>query len=307
MNNLLIEFDEIKDSLNWKEENRLIKEVFNHTTESYMKVIFPKEISSCVSKPVTFNENSITFVLEEPINAEKFNFLEVINNKIKIENINNEDYLMINAYPSINYSFLYLPFIENLLSQYISNTDIIKKVINYRLSKEISNSEINIDFIIGFNSNGASSSINHLHFQMFLFKKETKYDINKCIYFRSDYIVDRQIINKKDISIKKCRINKFVYYRIDYSFDNIESISTDIFLFIHEFNNMNICYNILFHKDYIIFLPRKDTYTTHLKYYIGILELVGIYICYSNEEYEKFDIDEYNETIYELTDILDIV
>lgn len=307
MNNLLIEYDEIKDSLNWKEENRLIKEVFNYTTNSYIKVVFPKEITNCVSKPVTYNENSTTFILEEPINSEKFNFSEVINNKITIENINNEDYVMINAYPSIDYSFLYLPFIKNLLSQYISSPDIIKKVINYKLSKELSKSKINFDFIIGFNSNGASSSINHLHFQMFLFKEETKYDINKCIYFRSDYIVDKQILNKKDISIKKCKNNKYVYYRIDYSIYNIESVSTDIFLFIHEFNKRNICYNILFLKDYIIFLPRKDTFTNHFNYYIGILELVGIYVCYSNEEYDKFDIDEYNETIYKLTDISDIV
>ena len=57
---------------------------------------------------------------------------------------------------------LYLPNRDKLIPQFIGNKEIVKKAINFfeRVSK------INDKLVMGYNSVGAYSSINHLHFQI---------------------------------------------------------------------------------------------------------------------------------------------
>ncbi len=292
------------ERLKWKKDKRLVKYFYTFNS-STIKVIYPSEIEEKESKPSTFNKCNDNNIFESFNHEhESFNFTKVSSEDVVCV-YNKEDYIFINLYPSIDNSILITPLRDKKIPQFIGDEDIIERVLSIKLSFDKENDKKK-DFVIGYNSRGASASINHLHFQMFIFNKEKDYDINTCLFFNKNQksVMLSHISDDKNELYNNILLYKFyltsekgkslVYFRVEIlDSSNISCLSKEIYSVISYLNNKDICYNILIKNDSIVIIPRKNCDLVKGDYYFGMLEFMGIYVCYSKKEFEQL-----NEEIY---------
>lgn len=131
-------------------------------------VIYSKEISKGKCKPNTYSEdNQSEFQIKQEFDITKFNF-NTCNCKCQaVFEVAADDYILINVYPVIQNSLLLLPKMKFNKPQIIDSPELLYTSV--LLTKDNSAVFNNDQIIIGYNSKGACSSINHLHFQIFFF------------------------------------------------------------------------------------------------------------------------------------------
>ena len=334
-----------KNEFKWKLTSRKIKEIecflAKNSTESIkICLIFNTDINSS-KKPNTYHivEEKVLYL---PPDKTTFNFNCIIDKVVCFDIYQETDYIISNAYPIICYSYLFLPEVKSLLPQYISSQGILEKFVGQIL-------RIKKNFVLGYNSKGASSSLNHLHFQFFcwnhdelikssivfnlidkinkektekivtviennFFMKSTiKYDVFEIEEYSILGISKILKIDSSVISLKqnnKCLINYILFefdksiMDLDFEINNevnssfIKEISICVFNVINKLNLLLIPYNLIANENKIIIFPRK--YDFELKLCIGILELAGVYGCYSEEELEITG-DDLMETFSEIS------
>lgn len=215
-----------------------------------------------------------------------------------------------NAYPLAKYHMLFLPFFMKNHPQYISNKDIIERVLNtFKHFTSNENEFGNEHMVMAYNSKGASSSINSLHFQIY-FLSEFNMTYND-LYIKKENFFDEEIFLNKNyftnkIQIKFCKKNKLcACFRIKINDDiNNTNISTNnkqyfkdnmtsakiIFKIIKILNRENIPYNIIFIQNEIFIFVRKHQNLMN-NFWIGSNELIGFVLIYTKEEYESYDLN----------------
>lgn len=294
--------------LKWKKDNRLEK-YFKIFDTSTIKVIYPTEIEEKESKPSTFNEVSEDKVFESFNHEhESFNFTKIPKEDI-VCICNKEDYIFINLYPSIDNSIVITPLRDKKLPQFIGSEEIIERILSIKLALDKSNDK-GKDYVIGYNSKGASASINHLHFQMFIFNKEKDFDINSCLFFDKNHkseiipnISSKSNASYKSISLSRCYVSNnsesIVFFRIEIiDYSNLPFLSKEVFDVIDFLNNKNICYNILLKNDFIVIIPRKNSDLVKDDFFFGMLEFMGIYVCYTKKEFELLDKENFVKSMF---------
>lgn len=94
---------------------------------------------------------------------------------------------------------------------------------------------------------------------------------------------------------EKPKDNKSIKSEDLFSIISLE-VSKTVYKIIAKLNSEQVPYNILIYENLICILPRKHD-LTQVKYCIGILELLGAYICYSKEEYEEINTQVFLNTL----------
>lgn len=255
-------FKQDEDSYNSEEQNNLEDEYSNINVDNnniidtlnMMKVMSSKKIQGCndlnlktkiilplevldhsKKKPVCYENNTLKYSIHEEFDKSKFNFGQILDKVKPLKIKNDNDYIIVNAFPSIEYSLLYLPEVLSNHSQYINDERFLTKSINLNFEmnecfyyndmnkshndekpilnsddkrgnhlnkvEKMSNYKAHNPFtsriVIGYNSKGATSSVNHLHFQIFYLDEiDENYDI-------IDYSVVFKVIDKI-----KCKENE---------------------------------------------------------------------------------------------------
>lgn len=132
-------------------------------------VIYSKEISSGKSKPNSYSEENdeFDFQIKQEFDVNKFNFNSSQSKGHAIIEVAADDYILINVYPVIQNSLLLLPKMNMNKPQFIDSAELLYTCV--LLTKENCFEFNNNHIVVGYNSKGACSSINHLHFQIFFF------------------------------------------------------------------------------------------------------------------------------------------
>jgi hypothetical protein len=231
------------------------------------------------------------------------------------------DIIIRNAYPLCKYHMLFLPFFLENNPQFINKQEIIERVLNvfyYLTCVNTSNNNPPMfneeNLVMAYNSKGASSSINSLHFQMYMLS-----EFSMCyddLYFRKENYFDEEIVipccdnetnNSLNVEMKFCeKENTAVCFKIspiviNYQYncnnqsnnpsnknDQNNQISFVIYKIVQILNEGNIPYNIIFILDEVFIFFRKHQNLMENSC-LGSNELLGLVLIYTKEEYDSFN------------------
>lgn len=215
-------------SLAWDPRNKLHKviDLDLKNKQICLVVVYSKEIDDKIKKPNTFcSLKKVNFSISEPYDLGKFNFNLVIDERFPCFKLSDEDYLILNGYPILENSMLLIPKLRSCLPQYINSSDLLMWPIYLSLVNQGNDSNAESIPTIGYNSKGAGSSVNHLHFQVFFFNSLNydpwlSYNNNLNIFFDSNFNGSLKI-EKEEYSFKplafegfediKCSLVKYEY------------------------------------------------------------------------------------------------
>lgn len=306
------DFDHENNSFNFTKINQNVKNNFDNT--DYLKFLSMEreELVECKNND---NDNS-----NSNENSNIVNFSDSL--------------FILNKFALLKSSMLLIPNPSCYFPQYISNSNFI--LLMLYIFDYFNNSKKEI--IMGYNSKGATSSLNHLHFQFFIpslhnFKDYSGYKFeSQCFMYNfynllrrleeennlenSEYIqaidLKKQILLEKHtknrtslISLSYINnadnevVNSLNYYCIEIDLNNMNKSAEMIFKITKSLNEANIPYNYLLLKNIFFIFPRK--FDIYFKYSIGIIELFGVYGCYSLEEYTNFNCKQFSETLFNMS------
>lgn len=313
--------------LNWDAGTHR-REKINYKEELHFQKILP---NSTMEKPFTYSQLEKEFHLKEDNSNCNFNFTLINKNEIILkintfdnssgekrkfyldkesyyENFNKKkattqnfnldsdmDIIITNAYPIVKYHFLFLPFYLLNKPQFIDSVEIIQRVISIQ-----NNFNEEDDLAIGYNSKGASSSINSLHFQMFFLS--TCNIMKKEIFFLNEQHFSSKKIRKNingNINVYLCESLEILkYFKIVFSSEEkfnpslSQNYTEEIFNIISILNQDNIPYNILFLNNETFIFPRRSQHEMKDNW-IGVNELLGQILMYTPGEFESYDSDSF--------------
>lgn len=122
-------------------------------------------------------EDLSEFSLEQPFDESKFNFAKASTEEDLA--YAEEATVKINVSPVLETHSLLIPYLHRKVAQFISHPNVLQTVLDFYHFE----TESPENYIIGFNSAGASSSMNHLHFQMADLKLvKEKHGVTKELY-----------------------------------------------------------------------------------------------------------------------------
>jgi hypothetical protein len=222
--------------------------------------------------------------------------------KIKFKNLNlkklekqDKDIIIQNIYPVGFMHCLFLPHFFKCMPQFISDISIIERV--FHLIKKFSSSNL----CLGYNSKGASSSINNLHFQMYFLDKlipEFNFKQNEMIFEKISENCD-ELFKSIRFNVSFCHKPKIIsYFKLHYNRSpkiKPEEYIKCIFKIIQILNSRKIPYNILFFNKSVYIFPRKFQHKMEGAW-LGVNELIGAVLLYEEDEYKDFNFEKLVET-----------
>lgn len=229
------------------------------------------------------------------------------------------DVIIRNAYPIAKYHMLYLPFYHENKPQYLNSYLLILKVIKLVLKFN------DDDFVMGYNSKGAASSINSLHFQI-LYLKEFKLNKQKFYFENSSFIFLLHENENFKVSFHKFNDSdkELVYFfKYDFNFEvkdsnnneiirrnrtvinlkksknlkKLKLIAEEVFKLIDFLNKREIPYNIIFFRNKVLVFPRKNQALLD-NISIGFCEWLGINVFYDKNEFINFNEDKFKDNYF---------
>ena len=291
-----------KNSLNLFEEN--IQSDFRFTTlpqEEYL--FFKNPTKSAAVSQIKIDEQDLCIY--------KANLYE---SGILLEK--NADIIIRNGYPLAKYHMIFLPFFLKNYPQYINKIEIITRVLSI-FTYFSQRSEDNL--VMAYNSKGASSSINSLHFQIILLsefninysqmyiRQENYFDVEILIFEKDFDKYTEQDTDKLGIAIAFCKKdNHACCFRISINCDSCGQACTHksimntfakiIYKVINILNQESIPYNIIFLNNEVFVFIRKHQSLMD-KSWLGSNELLGLILVYTKEEYEAFNSNSLSECL----------
>lgn len=238
----LTETSSNQNLLKWDVNNQLKKEftviLNSNVSESFvLRLVYPTELDNQKSKPKGYNDlnGKEEFKLKEDFNENEFNFISCIEKNNNYRNLTNKDYIIANIYPIERNSLLFLPNLYDKHPQYLSNSNLILKALIFKAllylsdveelklyiesEKKINKNSLtknNIilryqlfrESLVGYNSKGAESSVNNLHFQAFFLDSYNKlYTTN---LYNNTEMCSNIIDNKYSLKEEKNQNNEFI-------------------------------------------------------------------------------------------------
>jgi len=294
----------------WKSSNREINMFdYNENLKNKIKKILIKDLVR--KKSQNYQDNDLS--IYEPMDKNLFNFSKVNLDEIIIfkdgwklypeSNITDDfkeksiDTIITNIYPISNYHCLILPYHFDSYPQFILNPSILYRIFQF-LQLFASN-----DLIIGYNSKGAKSSINSLHFQTLFLRNfnETIDDIfllNDELSFKAFSKNDIEIYtNSRKFPLNYIRIN--INHFTSFNDNNLVELSNKLFDIISILHDKKIPYNLVLTQKYFFIFPRKHQNIVE-NIHFAFVEFIGIIVFNDTESWKTYDNNMYNKDLLAL-------
>jgi hypothetical protein len=215
-------------------------------------------LSRTSNKRKTENE---TFVIQreqktfKPFNPDEFNFSK-IDEREKLLVIDDAHGILVNVSPMFKYHFLFCPFLNLNLPQKLNANILIE-------AKKFLDSCVDPQLTLLYNSTGALSSVNHLHFHG-LFEDfpilAARFDqVKSAISVTSDWPITAV---------------KFTDYRLFVKF--VEKLLSE-----------DIPHNLLIRSNACIVFPRNIQQPVWRDLKVAVVELSGIIVCFNDEDFAE--------------------
>jgi hypothetical protein len=226
------------------------------------------------STPQTFKE----------FNDEDFNCTKVLGSKEILGSTGQGRHkILINASPILRYHYLFCPFLEEKLIQRVDR-ELLSEA--HKFFRDFSAGDSSLT--VTFSSLGASCSVNHLHFQVFF--------------------EDFPILRAKFIET----LVPGVSVTTEWPIVSVKFQEFEIFAkFVTKLLELDIPHNLLIRASEFVVIPRKSTRPVWKGLKPAVVELSGIVICTTEEEFLELNEDILRETFrvlsYERQQIIEII
>lgn len=281
----------------------------------FKKFIFKENFN----KPNTYNLTQDGNVdIYEEVDLTKFNFTKINKDEIidsmyldLIQCESNSKYddfdvITVNSFPLCMNHMLYIPSFYQILPQYLNSSgeDIFNKILNLNLNLSRDSEE---DFIIGYNSKGGSSSVNHLHFHILSLKDLGLISISDVSFLNLEILRKEKIAFQRnkpepleiDNCIAFCENKIYKYFEISINYNT--NIVKYVKIILDILHSMKIAYNIIITRSKMYIFPRKheNILPSNIKKF-AFVEILGMLIFNTEIEYKNYKMENYLEEIKEI-------
>lgn len=215
-----------------------------------------------------------------PADPSKFNFVKASTDEdlLMVMDDGARSVVKVNISPIINGHVLYTPYIDEILPQFIDSVRVLSNALSFYQWALKGNK----DLLMGYNSVGAQSSINHLHFQL-IDLRDARGDNESVLY--GDWLLANLPVEPTEHCIRQDSANDYLFSCRVIKIDKLAEegallkAAERTFELLSAHHLEETPYNLLFKDDFIVIVPRTHQLDFPQEIFgPALLEMYGIWI-----------------------------